>query len=68
MPPPREIKRTKKVTTPQLPPGVRDNPFAELLSMMLFIGAEDDCDCRLCQMVRKAKDKMAESYLKGGKF
>jgi len=64
---PTSRKRTTAASK-QLPPGIGDNPFSELIAMMLFTGPVDGCTCKLCELCRKAKLEMADRFIKGGKM
>jgi hypothetical protein len=56
---------------PRLPvgpdPSLSPNPLAQGLSIALFAAAQDSCECRACQVLRKALEEMTNDYLGGGK-
>jgi len=60
-------KGKRTATRTALTPGVGDNPFSELIAMMLFTGPVDGCTCQLCELCRKAKAEMAARFVKRGK-
>lgn len=52
---------------PKLPnPGMPANPMAQGISLALFSAAQDNCDCRACQVLKKVLADMTEQYLHGG--
>lgn len=63
-------KRTSPKGQPGIPkmpnPGPPGNPMAQGISLAMFSAAQDGCDCRSCQVLRKVMAEMTEQYLQGG--
>ena len=53
----------KEGDKPQLP----DNPFAQAISTLLFVGPDEGCNCNFCQMGRQVKGELSKVMLQGGK-
>ena len=52
--------------TPGTVPGMPANPVAQGISVALFAAAQDNCDCRACQVLKRVLSEMTDQYLKGG--
>ena len=47
-------------------PVIPDNPIAQAISTMLFVGPDEGCDCNFCQMGRQAKAELTKFMMQGG--
>jgi len=64
-----QTQRTRKrVPGPQGPvvPQGTANPLADNLSLAFFAASQDGCNCRACQLLRKALSAMIDQKLQEG--
>ena len=62
----RNVPRVPPGMPSQLNPGPPPNPMAQGISLAMFSAAQDNCNCRACQVLKKVLSEMTEQYLQGG--
>lgn len=63
---PKRVPKSIPGAIPGVNPSMPTNPIAQGLSVALFAAAQDNCDCRACQILKKVLSEMTDQYLKGG--
>lgn len=64
--PGEKVPKRKPTRTRVSNPGIPDNPFAQALSTLLFVGPDEGCECNFCQLGRQVKAELGKVLAQGG--